>query len=126
MPRIPLEVAPAVSEVRCSEITAPASNRDRPVVLLEIHGDMDESLVARVRESIFSAAAMAPRRIVIDLADVSFVDAVGLRTLIAARRRCAGGPTTLTLRSPSRPVRRLLSRTRLDSVFEFEERGRTA
>jgi anti-sigma B factor antagonist len=109
--------------LRCSELAELETTQRGPVVLLEIHGDLDETLVARVRESVFSAAAASPRRIVIDLADVSFVDGIGLRTLIAARRRCAGGPTTLTLRSPSRSVRRLLSRTHLDTVFDVEEQA---
>ena len=89
-------------------------------LLFEVCGDLDDTLVARMRESIFSAAATRPRRIVVDLARVGFVDAVGLRTLIAARRRCTAGGTGFALRRPSRAVQRLLSQTRLDTVFDVE------
>ncbi len=94
--------------------------KPRPSVLLEVRGDLDETLVARMRESIFSAAAERPESIVVDLADVSFVDTVGLRTLIAGRRRCSASGTTFALRSPSRAVRRLLSMTHLDTIFDVE------
>jgi anti-anti-sigma factor len=96
-----------------------------PTVLLEVRGDLDKTRVARMRESLFTAAASCPNRIVIDMAQVSFVDGDGLRTLIAARRRCAAGGTDFALRRPSLAVRQLLSLTHLERVFdvEYERRG---
>lgn len=92
----------------------------RPTVLLEVHGDLDAARVARMRESLFSAAASAPDRIIVDMADVSFVDAYGLRTLIAVRRRCAAAGMDFALRDPSGVVRQMLTATRLERIFEVE------
>ncbi len=97
-----------------------ASAGASPTVFLEVHGDLDQTRVARMRESIFSAAASSPDRIVLDMADVSFVDASGLRTLIAARRRCAAAGMDFALRRPSHAVRQMLSLTRLEKVFDVE------
>lgn len=96
-----------------------------PTVLLEVHGELDKSRVARMRESLFSAAASAPHRIVVDMADVSFVDTDGLRTLIAARRRCVAGGMDFALRRPSDAVRQMLMLTRLDGVFDVEYERRS-
>jgi anti-sigma B factor antagonist len=112
------EATPA--DLRCTQIAGIARTGQPPTFLVEVHGDLDKTLVARMRESLFSAAASSPDRIVIDLAQVSFVDAVGLRTLIAARRRCVAAGTTFALRRPSRAVRRLLSVTHLENVFDVE------
>ncbi|HEX4428076.1 MAG TPA: STAS domain-containing protein [Frankiaceae bacterium] len=116
------EAKPA--HLRCSKIVAAAPTGQPPTVLLEVRGDLDKVLVARMRESLFSAAAQSPHRIVIDMAEVSFVDTVGLRTLIAVRRRCAAGGTGFALRRPSRAVKRLLSVTHLDHVFDVEHERR--
>ncbi len=77
-------------------------------------------LVAKLRESIFSEAANRPGRIVVDLSNVSFLDTAALRTLIAARRRCAAGNTGFALRRPSRAVQRVLALTHLEHVFAVE------
>jgi anti-anti-sigma factor len=114
------------AELRCSHLAGTTRSGQTAMVLLEVHGDLDKALVARMRETLFSAAASSPERIVIDMAAVSFVDAVGLRTLIAARRRCAAAGTGFALRRPSRAVRRLLSVTHLDNVFDVEQERRSA
>ncbi len=118
------EMRAVPSELRCSQIASAGRSGQAPTVLVEIHGDLDKTMVARMRESLFAAAASSPGRIVIDMADVSFLDTVGLRTLIAARRRCVAAGTSFALRRPSRPVRRLLSVTHLDNVFDVEHERR--
>ncbi len=121
---VAFETEATTAHLRCSEISDSHSKGLSPTVLLEVQGDLDNALVARMRESLFSAAASSPPRIVIDMAEVSFVDTVGLRTLIAARRRCAAAGTDFALRSPSRAVLRLLSVTHLESVFDVEQERR--
>ncbi len=117
---ISFEAEAGAAGLSFSQLPLRASSVRRRSFLLEVHGDLDEELVSRMRESLFSAAASSPGRIVIDLADVSFLDGMGLRTLIAARRRCVAGGTTFALRRPSSAVRRLLSLTHLEGVFDVE------
>lgn len=60
------------------------------------------------------------RHIVLDLAGLDFVAAIGLGVLVDADQalRAAGG--TLTLINPSHMMRRLLSLTELDAVLTVE------
>ncbi len=109
----------APSTLRCSELPQVAGQSEASF-LVEVCGDLDERLVARMRESIFSAATKHPACIVVDLEQVSSVDGSGLRTLIAARRRCSAGGTRFALRRPSPSVQRLLRLTHLHHVFDVD------
>jgi anti-sigma B factor antagonist len=55
--------------------------------------------------------------VVIDLAEVTFVDSSGLGALIVARKSARGGGGSVSLVSPPPTVRRLLGSTRLHDVF---------
>jgi anti-sigma B factor antagonist len=57
--------------------------------------------------------------VVLDLADVSFLDSTGLRALWQIRQQVAAAGGTMLLRSPSASVMRVLATTKLDKVFEF-------
>ncbi len=59
--------------------------------------------------------------IVIDLADVAFIDSSGLRSLLSASRRAGERATTVVLRSPSPSVQRLLEITGTTSQFRIED-----
>jgi anti-sigma B factor antagonist len=55
--------------------------------------------------------------VVIDLADVTFVDSTGLGALIVARKAARERGGSVSLISPPPVVRRLLGSTRLHDVF---------
>jgi anti-sigma B factor antagonist len=90
------------------------------VFLLTLSGDVDLPHVAALRATLSAAAARRPERIVVDVAEVTFMDTAALRTLIAIRRRCVAGGIGFTLRRPSYVVERLLTITHLSSVFDVE------
>ncbi|MBE7186934.1 STAS domain-containing protein [Jatrophihabitans endophyticus] len=58
--------------------------------------------------------------LVIDLAELDFVDSLGLGVLIHARDRCAGAGTALILRSVPPRTRKLLQTAGLDTLFTIE------
>ena len=58
--------------------------------------------------------------IVIDLADVSFIDSSGLRSLLGASRRADERAGAVVLRSPSASVQRLLEITGTTAQFRIE------
>jgi len=60
------------------------------------------------------------REIVIDLAEVAFIDSSGLRSLLSASRRAGERSGVIVLRSPSAAVRRLLEITGTSTQFRFE------
>ncbi len=92
------------------------------VFVLTLSGDIDLRSVAGLRATLSAAAARRPARIVVDVADVTFMDTAALRTLIAIRRRCVAGGIGFTLRRPSHVVEQLLTVTRLATVFDVERR----
>lgn len=63
--------------------------------------------------------AHPPRRLVLDMADVRFIDCAGLRPIIRACQALSADQR-LIVRSPANPVRLLLAVTRLDQACLIE------
>lgn len=79
-------------------------------------GEIDSRTVHDFREAVDEAASLASH-VVIDLADVRFVDSSGLGGLIVARNNARERGGSMALVSPPPVVRRLLGSTRLHDVF---------
>ena len=81
---------------------------------LDLIDDVDGALVAAGEIDSYTAPALAqrlsaePKILVLDLAGVSFIDSSGLRILIEAHQSRIDAASSLTLRSPSAAVQRLL------------------
>lgn len=91
--------------------------------VLLVHGDIDmaggpvlESAMLQ-REDLSGDVAQP---LVIDLADVSFIDSSGLRSLLGASRRARGRGTDVVLRRVGPEVARLLDITGTASQFVIE------
>jgi anti-anti-sigma factor len=56
--------------------------------------------------------------LVIDMADVTFMDSSGLRVLIELNRRVSEAGRSLTVRAPSRPVARIIEISGLSDLIE--------
>lgn len=79
-------------------------------------GEIDARTVHAFQKVVAEAGSLAPH-VVIDLAEVTFVDSSGLGGLIVARKSARGREGSVSLVSPPRVVRRLLGSTRLHDVF---------
>lgn len=81
--------------------------------VVPVRGDLDFYSAPLFAESVRSLAAPGPRRVVLDLADVEFMDSTGLRLLLGVSRdlREAGG--ALRLAGPGDLVLRLLEVTQV-------------
>lgn len=71
-----------------------------------------------VLRTAFSSLAET-RRVVLDLAKVSIVDAHGLGVLLDLRQRTLAKGARFELMNVSQPLRRIFEITRLDSVFDI-------
>jgi anti-sigma B factor antagonist len=80
-------------------------------VIVVLSGEIDllvrEETAAAMTEAAENALAGCCD-IVVDLAGVSFIDSSGLRILVEAHQARSGDDASLTLRSPSAAVQRLL------------------
>ena len=91
-----------------------------PALTVAVHGALDGTSVARVRESLDAAVGVRPPQLVVDLTDCPFVDASALAVLLETHRRLARCGSVLTLHGCSPRVLRLLSLTGLRRVFDLE------
>ncbi len=82
-------------------------------VLVAAAGEIDISTVPRLRAVLDSAAAEG-RRVIIDLHEITFIDASGLGALADAAGRAAAAGGSLHVTAVPSSVRRLLKITGLD------------
>ena len=86
--------------------------RDTPdrSVVLALRGEVDYASAPDLRAVISAAAVREPRsaRIVLDLSGVTFIDRVGVGTLVVGSRICAQLGVDLAVSNPSPLIRGLL------------------
>ena len=102
-----------------SERYASWTAHDEPgVCVLVLCGELDLTTAEEFADAaVHLAATIDPgTRLVVDLADVTFMDSTGLRALL---RIHAHAKHALVLRSPRRPVRRVLNLT-VPEMFAIE------
>ena len=77
-------------------------------LLLSAHGELDLATASALEQPLLDCIREHPPCVIVDLADVPFMDASGLRVLIAARRRLREADGELLIARPSRQVAWLL------------------
>lgn len=89
--------------------------------LLDVGGEIDVHTCAELERSVRDAYGAGATSVVLDVADVAFIDSSGLRSLIALQREAGERGGALELRAASRPVVRLLEVTGLSGMFPVLE-----
>jgi anti-sigma B factor antagonist len=92
-----------VSEERVTSL-----DRDADAVTIALHGEVDVLNVDQVRLALDEAITARPRQIVVDLAELSFIDSTGLGALIFGFQRCRDDGIAFRLARPTRGVRQIL------------------
>lgn len=92
---------------------------DAGVAIATVRGEIDITTVATLSEHLGHLARKNPQRLVIDLAEVSFIDSSGLGGFVRIRRALPPG-CPVVIRSPQRRVWQLFKITGLDSVIPIE------
>lgn len=90
--------------------------------VVTLRGELDlatgDALRARLAE--VTGTAPPPARLVLDVAGLAFVDAAGIAVLLGAQRALARTGGTVSLRSPSRLVRRVVRVLQLGHLLPVE------
>lgn len=87
---------------------------------LAISGELDLAAADDLLQTANAALADSDcDELVLDLAELSFIDSAGLGTLVAIRNATLDRGVTLHLRDATQPVRRLMEITNLASVFNI-------
>jgi anti-sigma B factor antagonist len=81
-------------------------------VVVRLAGELDLYNAEEVRTALANAASSSPARVVVDLAEVDFVDSTALGVLVEARAKVGG--QRLVLAAPQLDTRRTLQVSGLD------------
>jgi anti-anti-sigma factor len=92
------------------------------VLVLSVRGEIDLVSVPQLEEALRKAETSAAKRVVLDLADVEFMDSSGLHALLRAWQRFEQNRGRLVLSRVSPQVRRLLELTGTDLILGVERR----
>src|ERR671914_449087 len=88
-------------------------------VRLKLSGELDRSNLQAL-DAAFPPAGPPPRRIVLDLGELTFIDGGGLRALQEAGARARSNGHELVLENPTPWVRQLLELCELDRELDIE------
>ncbi len=89
-------------------------------------GDVDLNASPVLREQIQRVLAKRPRRVVIDLAGVPYMDSSGVATLVEAMQIARRDKVALVLCALQERVQAIFEIARLDTVFKIEATLETA
>ena len=89
-------------------------------IVLALVGELDLYNAPAVRKALLEAVARAPRRLVVDLTEVTFVDSTMLGALVEARAGLADRDA-FVLAAPGPEVRRALEVSGLDRHFSVHD-----
>ena len=99
-----------------------AETPDWPGALIVASGELDVQSVPELKEHLNEAVDSGAKRVVVDLADVSFIDSLSLSALVGARRKL-GDDGRLAIVAVHEYVRLILQATGLEQVLDvFETR----
>jgi anti-sigma B factor antagonist len=103
---------------RTKVVFAVTQRKVQDAVVLAIEGELDLASAPSLKWELAEALAAGPRRIILDLAGVSFIDSTALGVLVGARRGLAPD-ARLVLCSARADVLAVFELTGLDSTFEI-------
>ena len=91
-------------------------------VVVSLSGELDLATADRLRTRLqrVVAAEPAPASVVLDVSGLQFVDAAGIAVLLSAQRALAARGGRMSLRSPSRLVRRVVRVLDLEHLLPLE------
>jgi anti-sigma B factor antagonist len=85
--------------------------------VVKAEGEIDVATAPQLRDLLLAELDAAPERLIVDMADVSFIDSSGLSALIDAFKQGQSTAIQMFLRAPSRGVNLVLGVSGLDKVF---------
>jgi anti-sigma B factor antagonist len=95
-------------------------DRENDACVVRLGGELDLYNASNVREALFDACADGPERLIVDLAEVDFVDSTALGVLIEARTKMPNKRAFL-LAAPQLETKRALEISGLDRHFSVHD-----
>ena len=82
-----------------------------------VRGEVDVYTAPQLRDRLYSVIADGIADVVLDLADMTFIDSTGLGVIVGTLKRLRESGGELTLRAPSRSTRKVLEITGLTRIL---------
>jgi len=95
-------------------------------VMVRVHGDINFTRAADLRVALMTALVSNPDRLVIDLAEVPYMDSSGVATLVEALQVQHGAGRKLVLCNLQSKVQGIFEIARLDMVFTIAANAEAA
>lgn len=89
--------------------------------VVDVKGEVDLYTAPRLKTLLTDITAGGRSNVAVDFAGVEFMDSTGLGVLISGLKRCREAGGTLALVAPTEPVRKVLTITGLDQVFDIRD-----
>jgi anti-sigma B factor antagonist len=86
-------------------------------MVMSLEGELDLVSAPRLRDALAAVNGANLDELVLDLADLTYIDSVGIGLLVASRRRLESEGCGFALRNPGPSVRRLLEITGLEEYL---------
>jgi anti-sigma B factor antagonist len=96
----------------------PTPRRDRSNVL-PLKGEIDLHVSPTITASLSQMIEKKPKRLVVDLSEVTYIDSAGLAVLIEAMQKVEGYGGKFLLAGLQETVRSIFEISRLDQVFQI-------
>jgi|SRR5882724_68065 len=96
----------------------PPPQRDRSNVL-PLKGEIDLHVSPTITASLNQMIEKKPKRLVVDLSEVTYIDSAGLAALIEAMQKVEGYGGKFSLAGLQETVRSIFEISRLDQVFQI-------
>jgi anti-sigma B factor antagonist len=87
------------------------------VAIVKLAGSADMDVTGHLREQLVGLVDENTSNLVLDLADLDFINSVGLGAIIAAYLRCRRHNGAMKVVAPKPAIQELLSVTKLTSLF---------
>ncbi|GGK86821.1 STAS domain-containing protein [Mangrovihabitans endophyticus] len=91
-----------------TEQPATSLDRDDGTVTVRLHGEVDVLTVDEVRMALAEAIRSRPASVVVDLADLTFIDSTGLGAIVFGFQRAREADIAFALARPPAGIHRLL------------------
>ncbi len=107
------------------ELTIHVEEQDG-IVTIRPEGEVDLAHSPSLRHRLMEVIATGPSKLILNLADVPYMDSSGVATLVEALQQCRGRDATLVLAAMQTRVRSVFEIARLDTVFTICDDLQTA
>ncbi|MDP1795594.1 MAG: STAS domain-containing protein [Acidimicrobiales bacterium] len=94
-----------------------SQERDPQTVLVTVNGEIDAASSGALRAGVKDAISSGYKKVILDMAGVSFMDSAGLRALIDTQKLGENTGATVRIERASDSVSRLLEMTALTDRF---------